>query len=226
MQRAMASLLEGIPGDAHQQAVAQDIASLPMRMGGLGIRSASRLAPAAFWASWADALPMLEKRLPPLAAEITTILEGEQVGGCLGVATRVLDRRGFVSRPDWFALQSGARPRQQHMSEPGEWPHGWQYFASSASEHHFRETVVHSGAGASDVLCGCPTAPEFRIAPLVFRTIVCERLRLPLWLTESTCECGAALWSSSRSVSTFREVEISGNGSRENVSAGVSGGTW
>ena len=175
MQRAMASLLEGIPGDAHQQ------------------------APAAFWASWADALPMLEKRLPPLAAEITTILEGEQVGGCLGelqLATRVLDRR-----------QSGARPRQQHMSEPGEWPHGWQYFASSASEHHFRETVVlaqscaadqahlrsHSGAGASDVLCGCPTAPEFKIAPLVFRTIVCERLRLPLLLTESTCECGAAL---------------------------------
>ena len=93
MQRAMASLLEGIPGDAHQQAVAQDIASLPMRMGGLGIRSASRLAPAAFWASWADALPMLEKRLPPLAAEITTILEGEQVEGCLGelqLATRVL----------------------------------------------------------------------------------------------------------------------------------------
>ena len=65
MQRAMASLLEGIPGDAHQQAVAQDSASLPMRMGGLGIRSASRLAPAAFWASWADALPMLEKRLLP-----------------------------------------------------------------------------------------------------------------------------------------------------------------
>ena len=64
MQRAMASLLEGMPGDAHQQAVAQDIASLPMRMGGLGIRSASRLALAAFWASWADALPMLEKRLP------------------------------------------------------------------------------------------------------------------------------------------------------------------
>ena len=34
--------------------------------------------------------------------------------------------------------------------------------------------------------------------------------------------CVGPLWSSSRSVSTFREVEISGNGSRENVSAGVS----
>ena len=49
---------------------------------------------AAFWASWAGALPMLEKRLPPLAAEIATILEG----GCLGElqwATRVLNRRGL-----------------------------------------------------------------------------------------------------------------------------------
>ena len=27
--------------------------------------------------------------------------------------------------------------------------------------------------GASYVLCGCPTAPEFRITPLVIRTIVC-----------------------------------------------------
>ena len=81
--------------------VVNGLSLLPMRMGGLGIRSASRLGPAAFWASWADALPMLEKRLPPLAAEITTILEGEQVGGCLGelqLATRMLDRRGFVSR--------------------------------------------------------------------------------------------------------------------------------
>ena len=115
--------------------------------------------------------------------------------------------KGFVSRPDWFALQSGGRPPQQHVSEPGEWPHGSQYFASPASEHHFRETVLraqscaadqahlrsHSGAGSSDVLCGCPTSPEFRITPLVFRKFVCERLRLPLLLTDSTYECGAAL---------------------------------
>ena len=34
-----------------------------------------------------------------------------------------------------------------HEVEPGEWPHGWQYFTSSASEHHFRDrcapSVVH-----------------------------------------------------------------------------------
>ena len=83
---------------------------------------------------------------------------------------------------DWFALQSGARPPQQHVSEPGEWPHGWQYFASSASDHHFREIVLaqscaadqahlrsHSGAGASDVLCGCLSCLPSPLASAVLR---------------------------------------------------------
>ena len=185
----------------------------------------------------AQAPGCLGEKRSPLASEISTILEVKQVRerrGCLGelqLATQVLDRNGFVSHPGWFVLQGRARPPHQHGSEPGEWPHGWQYFASSASGHHFRETVVlaqscaahqahlrsHSGAGAINVLCGCPTAPEIRITPLVFRTIVCERLRLPLG-------CVGPLWSSSHSVSTFRDVAISGNGSRENGSVGVSGG--
>ena len=193
-----------------QQEVATQIASLPMRMGGLGIRSASRMAPSSFWASWADALPMLQDRLPSISNQIADVLDGAQAPGCLGelqTTTQVLDRNGFISRPGWRALQGGARPPHQHGSEPGEWPHGWQYFASSASEHHFRETVVlaqscaadqahlrsHSGAGSSDVLCGCPTGREFKILPTLFRTIVSERLRLPFQLTESSCECGAAL---------------------------------
>ena len=71
-------------------------------------------------------------------------------------------------------------------------------------EHHFRDTVIiaqsdaadqahvrsHSGPGASDLLCVSPTAPEFRLEPHLFRTLVLERLRLPLDVTESRCECG------------------------------------
>ena len=80
----------------------------------------------------------------------------------------------------------------------------WFYYASSASEHHFRETVVlarscpgdqahlrsHSGPGSGAVLHGSPTGPEFQVQPLQFRTLVLERLRLPLILTEARCECG------------------------------------
>ena len=36
--------------------VASEVVQLPFREGGLGLRSAARLAPAAYWASWADCL--------------------------------------------------------------------------------------------------------------------------------------------------------------------------
>ena len=74
-------------------------------------------------------------------------------------------------------------------------------------EHHFRETVIlgkscatdqahlrsHAGVGASDVLHGAPTGPEFKVEPNLFRTFVLERLRLPLPVTEAFCECGSPL---------------------------------
>ena len=99
----------------------------------------------------------------------------------------------------------GARPPLVASFELGEWQHGWQFHASSPLEHHFRETVIlakscaedqahlrsHAGAGASDVLHGAPTGPEFKVEPHLFRTLVLERLRLPLPVTEAFCECGS-----------------------------------
>ena len=41
---------------------AAEVASLPLRHGGLGLRSAQRIHPAAHWASWADALAMIQQR--------------------------------------------------------------------------------------------------------------------------------------------------------------------
>ena len=35
----------------------------------------------------------------------------------------------------------------------------------------------------------CPTAPEFQIKPSLFHTLILERLRLPLQVTEAHCEC-------------------------------------
>ena len=49
--QAVATLLGRMPGNTTQQEMARDIATLPMRLGGLGFRSATRMAPAAFWAS-------------------------------------------------------------------------------------------------------------------------------------------------------------------------------
>ena len=55
---------------------ARSAATLPVVLGGLGLRSALRTRSSAFWASWADCLPMVFKRYPDLVADFVDQLEG------------------------------------------------------------------------------------------------------------------------------------------------------
>ena len=45
------------------------------RLGGLGLRSASRSAPKAFWASWVNALPIIADKMPAIADEMIRELQ-------------------------------------------------------------------------------------------------------------------------------------------------------
>ena len=103
------------PGTETHLRDAEQIASLPMRMDGLALRCAGRCAPAAHWASRADALHMISQRYPTIAAFVVVSLGGADVTqeGCLGqvhecrVRTRIwkapqeLIQRWFPSR-FWF----------------------------------------------------------------------------------------------------------------------------
>ena len=60
------------------------IATLTMRMEGVGVGSPARMAPEAFWASWADAMPMLEQRLPQIMSDIMSQIAEPIATGCLG----------------------------------------------------------------------------------------------------------------------------------------------
>jgi len=51
-------------------------AQLALRHGGLGLRSAARHAPAAYWSSWADVLPVIASRDPAFARALADTLEG------------------------------------------------------------------------------------------------------------------------------------------------------
>ena len=146
-----------------------------------------------------------------------------------------LDRDGFISHPSWDMLRRGVRPRPPLIVELGEWHHGWQYYSSSSSEHHFRETVVlaqscaadhhlrsHSGPCASQVLHGSPA--EFRVKPLLFRTQVLERLRLPLSITEAkVClwGCSGLSWTTPGSVPAFWPSSITRTSNRTHTRACV-----
>ena len=74
--------------DFQVDATVQDTATLPLSMGGLGLRSAMRTCKPSFWASWADCLAMIRARHPDVAAQIL--------------------RQGLDVSPTWQAAESAA----------------------------------------------------------------------------------------------------------------------
>ena len=127
MLRSMEAILGSLPSTPSQNETAHTLAALPMRMGGLGLQSAVRMAPAAFWASWADALPMIATRLPQTATSIVHRLTSE--GGNRELSGRIAggsDELGAsrASRPDWVALRNGARPPV--TAAPGKMATRWK----------------------------------------------------------------------------------------------------
>ena len=195
-------LLGGVPDECEEEAHA--LATLPMRMGGLGLRSAVRCAPSAFWASWADSIQMIHQRTPDVAIAVVRRLSDEgPLDGCLEElreAATELERKGFWWQPSWAELRDGKRPPQNDARDPGEWPHGWQYWASSVSDTHYRRFSMliaasrraahlrsHSGHNVGIALSHAPTAPEYTVPPHLFRVLLLERLALPLPVTEARC---------------------------------------
>ena len=65
-------------------------ASMPLVLGGLGLRSACRVSQPAYWASWADALHVIHNRHLEVAAQLVTALDGEPESRFLCAAEREL----------------------------------------------------------------------------------------------------------------------------------------
>ena len=160
---------------------ARQIAFLPAACGGLGLASAERLAPAAYWAAWADALPVMLQRRPEVARRYAQelALGGGSTAPCLRAAAEAGDRllAEGRARPEWDALLHGARPPPTHAepSEPGSWPHGWQKPAACVLNKSYRERLLCSlppssrallrsqaGAHAGEWLRAIPTDEDGR----------------------------------------------------------------
>ena len=184
------------------------LASLPGSMGGLGMRSAARGAHGAYWAAWVDALPVIGVRAPTLAARIVAALgdDAAELPPCLAEARDArarLEAEGMESVPTWEEAAAGARPEcsTELVKEPGEWPHGWQYYSCRASDtsflqHAFLPTVtrrhralLHSQSGplASRAFTALPTMPATRSRPERFQVLLRRRLWLRLPLAPRTC---------------------------------------
>ena len=54
-----------------------------------------------------------------------------------------LEEKGYQC-PDWQLVWNSARPAEVTEQEPGEWKHGWQYYAATRLETQFRFGAVLS----------------------------------------------------------------------------------
>ena len=122
-----------------------NLASLPCRLGGVGLQNAVRGAPAAYWSSWADSLHMIRKRHPDVADFITVALSRGEGGPHMEAAARCrgnLVDLGFEA-PEWEDLARGARPDFDPMANriPAS-KHGWQQKASNVVENSFLAQLI------------------------------------------------------------------------------------
>ena len=107
--------LLGEPGAVTPEwAAAREVAFLPASMGGLGLLRATRVSPAAYWAAWADALPVMRQRRPEAAARCARELSvGDEAAApslrAAALAGEALDGAGWAGRPGWAEL-AGRRP--------------------------------------------------------------------------------------------------------------------
>ena len=201
--RQMVGVSEDI-ADEEKERIA-NLSTLPMGLGGMGIRSATRLREAAYWASWADAIPMLKQRCPEAARELVSSLASSQLNSndCLREVqnSRANLQQAGIALPSWQDIWDGIQPEQATNPEPGEWRHGWQYVASSELEKHFRRTQVEpslsedsmsllrsqSGCCAGRHLTLIPKDAESTFTSERFRGLLQRRLRLPLQFVARRC---------------------------------------
>ena len=180
-----------ILGIHHDQceATVRTSSTLSLSMGGLGLRSAVRTSQAAYWVSWADILPMIQRRHSAVADLVVYHLEGAPRTPCLESASRAaaaFDGTDWFEVPSWSALAAGLRPlpRNPEDHEPGCPRQGWQHEAASRVERQFRSAVLfpsfcdsdralmrsQSGPGAGVALSATPSSALTRIESAVWRS--------------------------------------------------------
>ena len=194
--------LLGMEGELPPMAVRR--AQLPLKFGGLGLRSAVQSRHAAHWASWADSLPVIRQRHPALLARILPSMGPRNsarpaIVGAPLLCAATLRHAGYAA-PSWESLAEGARAEAQPLF--GDYARGWQRAACAPLDKLALETLLsdldpasralllsQGGPGGPVVLTGLPLSPSSRL----FRALLLRRLRLPLPVAQRMCPCGRPL---------------------------------
>ena len=186
---------------------ARDVAQLPLSLGGLGLASAVRNSVPAFWASWADSLAVLSRRLPRVAQEFLDHLDSpDPQPACFAAAAAARAALGHSdwAPPAWREMSAGESAPLVQEEGPSTFLRGWQGQAAAAEARRHRETLLagadpaaqallHSQSGpfASRFLTTVPVSSvlSYPYPCHLFRVLLLRRLRLPLPFAERTCRC-------------------------------------
>ena len=189
-------------------ATALATAHLPLQLGGLGLTSAVATARPAYWASWADTLPILHAQAPPLAATIRHQLTHPQeatasVRAAIHSAEHL--RQHGWEPPAWDQLLNREILPGPHQDfETPALGRGWQQAATRVCNRSFRteliqavdpasHSMLESGPNASRPFTTIPYNQSTTYPSHLFRTLLLRRLRLPLPLSARQCRCRRAL---------------------------------
>ena len=86
------------------EATARTTNTMPLVLGGMGLRSAMRTSLPAYWASWGDCLHMVHQKHPDVARVLVDHLDAAVA------CARELERVQGFHPPSWTTLAFGARP--------------------------------------------------------------------------------------------------------------------
>ena len=202
---AVLSCLTTLLDAANMPATAVALAHLPLHLGGLGLTSATITAAPAYWASWADTLPILYRQAPQQATTLLQQLEAATPATpsiqALTQAMDQLQRHGFEP-PSWADLAQGSAPPTQPDPEQRLLGRGWQRPAAWASHQAFRAELTASLNPASQAMLQSQSGPyasrtfttinfglDTTYPSHLFRVLLFRRLRLPLPLSARICRC-------------------------------------
>ena len=167
----------------------QQIASLPLSVGGLGLHSAV-LVRHAYWSSWADCVHMVNKRHPQICRSILRSIATDNplhhIEG-VSISEAALRLSGFHP-PSWEERAEGLRPgRRAIEDEDRTQPRfGWQKLAAESLQLNFRENVLmpslpvekrvllrsQSGPFSSTPFVAFPTTKATTFDPQPFRVLI------------------------------------------------------
>jgi len=215
MRNTLAKLVNVPPPSLHSRGICKQI-HMPVRHGGLGLSSATRTSPAAYWASWCDTLPTLFARNNDYQNRFLQAMlqhaAGSSSGTCLEAlhasAMRLLVE-GFTDLPPWQAIIDGVTPPalDPFDEEPDTARKGWQHLATKSRDlinFNLLLAEVPPSSQARLRSCGGPNAGRWlwsipkekalRLEDPLFRCALLRRLGLPVESTGDTCEgCGRVL---------------------------------